>query len=284
MAHGEVTESPMGKGAVELSREWQSIRSCLLQEGSLLWQASPFVATFLCGALPSACDEVRSIIKRILPHVQHFAYMDNHSLVAPRLRHVSSVIFPLGEHAIYIGQGDRSVPVFPSFICNPYSAFLDDANACLAFSDFFNARPDRLFVFHFVSSKSLVCDCTSSTCHGQVIVDSMEKYLQEHPSLRPQDNETACEEEDAPQDDQQYFVADPEHPPRWPQAWRNLVKAARANPTRVFWEFFAGVAILTEHFRMLGWAVLPPIDSQTNTHYNLLNPIFLCIVIGLILE
>ena len=63
-----------------------------------------------------------------------------------------------------------------------------------------------------------------------------------------------------------------------------MADSVRKPVTKVFWEMFAGQAGLTMSFFLLGWSVGLPVDVGAIPEYNLLNPLFLGVVIGLILE
>ena len=52
----------------------------------------------------------------------------------------------------------------------------------------------------------------------------------------------------------------------------------------LFWELFAGVAILSRTFKEEGWRTGPPIDIVHTEAFNLLDPGFLMVVLGSILE
>ena len=73
-------------------------------------------------------------------------------------------------------------------------------------------------------------------------------------------------------------------PPGWPQEWRELASLTRSTPGRVFWELFSGTAGLTQAFLNEGWCSAPPIDIVTEPTFDLLNPLFLALVFGIILE
>ena len=52
----------------------------------------------------------------------------------------------------------------------------------------------------------------------------------------------------------------------------------------LFWELFAGVAILSRTFEEEGWRTGPAIDIVYTKAFNLLDPGFFMVVLGLILE
>ena len=72
--------------------------------------------------------------------------------------------------------------------------------------------------------------------------------------------------------------------PAWPNAWTSLVASIRLLTTMCFWEIFSGVAGLTTAFMNAGWAVGPPIDILYCPDFDLLNPLFLGVCLGLIFE
>ena len=72
--------------------------------------------------------------------------------------------------------------------------------------------------------------------------------------------------------------------PAWPASWTSLIASVRMLTTMCFWEIFSGVAGLTSAFMNAGWAVAPPIDILYCADYDLLNPLFLGVCLGLIFE
>ena len=72
--------------------------------------------------------------------------------------------------------------------------------------------------------------------------------------------------------------------PAWPSSWVALVASIRMFSVMCFWEIFSGAAGLTSAFAAAGWSVGPPIDILYCADYDLLNPLFLGICLGLIFE
>ena len=72
--------------------------------------------------------------------------------------------------------------------------------------------------------------------------------------------------------------------PSWPASWTSLITSIRLLSTMCFWEIFSGVAGLTSAFMNAGWAVGPPIDILYCADFDLLNPLFLGVCLGLIFE
>ena len=69
-----------------------------------------------------------------------------------------------------------------------------------------------------------------------------------------------------------------------PGKWSELTELIRSSPGKVCWELFAGTAGLSLAFANEGWKTAPPIDIVMNPDFDLLNPLFLVLVLGIILE
>ena len=70
----------------------------------------------------------------------------------------------------------------------------------------------------------------------------------------------------------------------WRKEWANLASRVRRAGGNLFWELFAGVGILTRAFEEEAWHAGPPIDIMYTEAFNLLDPGFFMVVLGLILE
>ena len=70
----------------------------------------------------------------------------------------------------------------------------------------------------------------------------------------------------------------------WPKSWRHLVTVMRSSNVPVMWEILAGTAGLTMGFAKAGWRVGPPVDFIIEKDFNLLDPRFVALVVGLLLE
>ena len=68
----------------------------------------------------------------------------------------------------------------------------------------------------------------------------------------------------------------------WPDAWFELVKTVRGLEHLPFWEIFAGMAALTQAFRTIGIRCVPPLDVIYSPEFNVLNPQFLAVVVGIL--
>ena len=63
-----------------------------------------------------------------------------------------------------------------------------------------------------------------------------------------------------------------------------MASRVRSAGGNLFWELFAGVAILSRTFKEEGWRTGPPIDIVYTEAFNLLDPGFFMVVLGLVLE
>ena len=69
-----------------------------------------------------------------------------------------------------------------------------------------------------------------------------------------------------------------------PEEWAALAATIRRTGGSLFWELFSGMAVLTQAFVDEGWEVGPPIDINDCKAFNLLDPGFFTMILGLILE
>ena len=72
--------------------------------------------------------------------------------------------------------------------------------------------------------------------------------------------------------------------PAWLPEWNVMVTAIGSLPKCAFWEIFSGTGRLTAAFSDECWCVAPPIVICNGTAFDILNHLFLSIVVGLILE
>ena len=94
-------------------------------------------------------------------------------------------------------------------------------------------------------------------CHGVVLLEAAETFIAAESlgEILP-DNASDTDEGD---------VAPFHAPlpaglrPQWPAEWHDIIRAVRESRHRVFWEVFAGAAVLTTAFANAGWDVGPPI-------------------------
>ena len=169
---------------------------------------------------------------------------------------------------------------------------------------FLSRRADAAEWLSRLSQKSLACNCNlppdkcwawilrekfMETFGNTVDDDEQQTFDVEDDDL---DDDWAPAEDDIPEQwhssarDEIGTTADdvasiPAHVP-WPTSWVQLVQTVRGLQRPVFWEFFSGCTRMTGAFRDEGIQCAPPIDAADNPEYNLLNAMFLALVVGLL--
>ena len=63
-----------------------------------------------------------------------------------------------------------------------------------------------------------------------------------------------------------------------------MVENIRGPPYGLAWELYAGCQSVTQSLSQRGWLCAPPVDVAYSKWFNLLNPAFITIVVGIILE
>ena len=223
---------------------------------------------------------------------------------------------------IYVGSGkcgERPSPWGNPFI---YIDNLSIPAAAREFVRYAKTRADLDSWLFPLTDYTLRCDCGRSYCHAAHLADLVYECFADNPQdhlcfhdLCPEQLEDApegpeedpllcfqdCDNECNPQGcdfgnfDLSVFdettrgaMAQQQDPipanPAWPESWHALVATIRAAEVQLFWELFAGCAILTTSFEQRGWMCAPPIDILINADFNLLNVVFLAVIVGILLE
>ena len=202
----------------------------------------------------------------------------------------------------------------PSQWANPYFYFDYDYNSAYTlFSEYLRARADLREWLFPLRNCELICDCNRGEyCHGNLLVEAFEECFDHDPEDTDADMkldamDAACVLEGFDEDDDNDDDIAPalkfnpdieainetvrsgaarlhEERPAWLPSWLRLIFIIRNAPHPVFWEMFAGKAGLTREFLRQGWPCGPPVDIVYNPDFDLLNPLFLCVVLGFIFE
>ena len=217
---------------------------------------------------------------------------------------------PLPYDYVYVGSGITDFPLRPSPWLNPFPFLIPNnpGASVLVFKRFCRFRPDFLqWLSPIAKASTLVCDCPDGKhvrCNAAVIKSLFSKASSRlSSSLNKESYEPICEPCDDPFEDDvtvpdSGFNLSSLHKvnetirghstlssnPGYQQSWFILIESVRSSPCRVFWEIFAGCAVLTEKFADAGWYCGPPIDILEDESFNLLDSLFLSVIIGLILE
>ena len=205
-----------------------------------------------------------------------------------------------------MGSGDEGFGLKPSVWLNPFVFAPLSGSVKSAYKRLCLMRPDLMsLLLPLASASVLVCDCVCQfcCCHASVLLQLLEKCSTEKPSdVSPCEEEEEvcgeCEPEEADENvvvpcegsgysdgtDETVRGSRLNSNVGYCQSWERVIKAVRSSPQRIFWEVFAGCAILTSMFLEENWCCGPPIDVLIDPAFNLLDPVFVSIVLGLILE
>ena len=70
----------------------------------------------------------------------------------------------------------------------------------------------------------------------------------------------------------------------WPESWTGLCIEMRSFRCRSLWNMLPDNSVLSHSFRQAGWEVAWPFDANLNPFFNLQNPLFFAVAVGLLLE
>ena len=270
-------------------------------EQAILWKSHPTVALCLWVSIPSGSVEI-DVFRRAL--VLSSGILEQKLCVSPMLKVLSLHRFcpPLPIGCIYVGVGSSEFGLKPSVWLNPFSFFeMHDVSLKLYLS-FSRMRPDlRNWLAPLAKASALVCDCKSHVCHchASLLIDLLVELSD--PVSSNADPE-CCDDRDCPTVEPQEAESDvvvsmgqvPVNETTrgnniplnvgHPSSWTEIIEEVRASPQRIFWEIFAGCAILTSMLLERNWCCGPPIDVVIDSSFNLLNPAFLSVLLGLVFE
>ena len=210
---------------------------------------------------------------------------------------------PLAPEEVYVGNGILHCQYFvPSMWCNPFVDASPGTDGLHLFRSYVHHRMDVLQWLTPLTGRILVCTCLlGDHCHAHVLADTVETLvlpqLDDPPPLcGPEEDTEECEDLPGPVS-QQVLEAVNEtlrtasrsrgsfsRKPSWPVEWHLLLARIRLATSLLFWEVFAGVAVLTGQFRHCGWEVAPPIDTVIDISHDVFHPEFLLLLLGIIFE
>ena len=278
---------------------------------AVLWSAAHELALTLRVSLPSPCSRIRGLCNNIMHVCQILPSLiprvTSPSVVVP----LSSLSSPLPLSHLYVGRGNSSFPIRPSPWANPFSVLCNDQVESLSqYIRYINLRPDSDYVLSLVTkSRVLVCDCPTSPCICHALYlsqvgwscDDVEMQVADdcndydswdywQPLTQSDEICSPCFEPTTAMYDMNETIRSSLTPPSVPRgpgitgSWSALIAQVRLATTLMFWELFAGTAVLHEAMKDRGWTCAPPIDILFNADYDMMNPLFMAVLIGLILE
>ena len=277
----------------------------LIGQGGILWEAHPPMGLVLLSSVPSGSAQVVGLRHQL----QAMLACPPLPKLAPGVITLQHSCAPGPYHGqfVYIGFGQSDPQGRPSPFANPFEFTCPLASRIAAFEDFMDARADLSWFLRPLCGKTLVCDCDHAhLCHGTSLIKYVHRcFALENagPSLGVSSCAVESEEADDSGDErpsnQGVFKPEDWHSidetlrgrpdvraerPKWPKTWSLLVACVRAAQVLLFWEIFSGTAGLTKAFQDQGWQCAPPLDIIFNEAYNLMDPGFVCVVLGLIFE
>ena len=221
-------------------------------------------------------------------------------------RPLRSFSAPLPIGAVYVGAGCKVFPVKPSVWLNPFDFVACEGSSLDVYYEAALLRPNlRNWLAPLATAQVLVCDCLSAdcSCHARVLLRLLSMFgsVSQPVSAPCSDEEMLCPECEPDEADDEILVSSSHawninetlrgslessvvRGVGYPESWQKLISRVRSAPQRIFWELFAGCAVLISMFLEQGWCCGPPIDVVADESYNLLDAFFVSVVIGLILE
>lgn len=287
--------------------EWDLFHSHILCKGSLFkgeWEQE----LVLWATMPSPDAEIRRIVGDLFSLCELSPAVVPLCSRSPWVVPLSYNYAPLPSNHLYVGAGCKAFPIKPSQWLNPFSSIHE--KGLELYKAYVNARPDRgYFLSPIARAATLVCDCASApcTCHAHVLAEMVvqqearadsswcESYQMCYDCTDPDD--VLDTEVDAELENCQASTLEnvnetlravenhmPSAGPGFPRIWTKLIAQVRSFQVMIFWEIFAGSAVLTECMKETGWQCGMPVDVLYHPDLNVLNPMFLAVLVGLVLE
>ena len=297
------------------------MRQALIGPASELWHLDPERARILLASWISGRTEVvelRNLLEQQVQGRQEGAFEQPSLTDVCLVRHVPlhEIEPPLAQDEIYVGNGVAGSEYFvASQWCNPLKDLnlTDHFNKSVTFSEYLESRADATVWLRPLIGKVLVCTCNSGDCHAGLLasaVNELTESTRAQQTSEYQMGDSECskvfeddsmadgfdeEEWDTPKDVQastlwaaNETVSKTPGPvstkPSWPSSWHWLLQKIRMAQTMIFWEIFAGCAELTKQFAAEGWETGPPVDFLWDETWDVFNPEFLCMLLGILYE
>ncbi len=264
-------------------------------------------ALVLAASYPSGYETVVSARGRVRQALCASPWPAATNAASTSLRHLKGSGDVITADEVYIGA------TFDNYPPSPWQSLEDfDVLPVLDYEEYAMSRADLDEWLDPLRGRVMVCDCnlTGRPCHGAVLLDII--LDGEDADLEYED----CEgEEDA---DLEYedcadlvgygsnfgdinFELDylskeagsvinetlrgaPASNLRFTDEWRWLIAHIRSFRVKLFWEVFAGCCIANTAVQEAGFPTAPPVDIILYAWMDLLNPIFLYVVLGVVLE
>ena len=279
----------------------------------MLWDVSPAMALVMSSTCPTGDASIVELRNSILALSPYSNFPEDIPLQIPTVRHVRGEFHKFPSPLIYVGFGETDIQHRPSPWANPYFFISSDPEeASILFKSYLDNRADILQFLSPLRGAQLVCDCCLGPfCHADILCDYVEMVFGGDQNQHIEDRFDAMSEACVLQGFDDDMDSDPDSPseprfdpnveiinetvrsgaarlheerPAWLPSWVRLIMTIRCAVAPVFWEIFSGKAGLTRAFIQEGWPCGPPIDILYNPEFDVLNPLFFAVILGLIFE
>ena len=190
------------------------------------------------------------------------------------------------NRAVCISDLHRGAILFVYFID-------DEQEANWIFAQFGRYRADKVQLLSPIFGKQLACDCGQPMCHAAVLDELIRELVtsgamtnegREFPAA-PFSNKSIPDRSSAPL----WYASSTssvynETQSAWQESWTGLCIEMRSFQCRCFWKMLPDNSVLSQSFRQAGWDVAWSLDANLNPDFNLQNPLFFAVAVGLLLE
>ena len=221
-----------------------------------------------------------------------------------RVVSVDSIAHPWPADVVYVGHGSFIHSRLASPWGNPYCQ--QDELVCRAdgFYAYLWDRADLAWLLGPLVGKTLACHCKEGKCHAHILADAICALFPQPCTPSPPtriSTPLVCDTgkfsssriihyggtlsvdiTDVGLND--IVLSSMGKRLAWCNEWVVWVRCIRAEEKGVFLEIFGGSGPLTKAFSMEGWSCAPPVDAASVESFNVLNPLFLSIIVSLVLE
>ena len=162
-----------------------------------------------------------------------------------------------------------------------------------SFAQFGRSRADKVQWLSPIFRKQLACDCGQSMCHAAVLDELIRELVTSGVmtnegwefSAAPFGKNSIPDGSSAPS----WYASSTSSvhnktQSAWPESWTGLCIEMRSFQCRCFWNMLPDNSVLSHSFRQAGWEVAWPLDANLNPDFNLQNPLFFAVAVGLLLE
>ena len=279
----------------------------------MLWDVSPAMALVLSSTCPTGDASIVELRNSILALSPYPNFPEGSPSQIPTVRHVRGEFHKFPSPLLYVGFGATDIQHRPSPWANPYFfTSSDPEEAALLFRCYLDNRADILQFLSPLRGAQLVCDCCLGFfCHAEILCEYVSLVFGGDQERHIEDRFDAMSEACVLQGFDDDMDSDPESPPEprfdpnieiinetvrsgaaklheerpaWLPSWVRLIKTIRGAAAPVFWEIFSGKAGLTRAFNQEDWPCGPPIDILYNPEFDVLNPLFFAVILGLVFE